>query len=85
MFTIAKYKQKYIVYASIFQNSGLIEDDYEIKHTIRRQPFQWKQSLPDVVANNTNKIVPCRNSVQGKVLIVDERGKVILMFYITLI
>ncbi|CAG2205966.1 unnamed protein product [Mytilus edulis] len=59
---------------NLSKNSSLIEDDYETKHAIRRQPFQWKPNLPDVVSNNSTKIVPCRNSVQGKLIIVDERG-----------
>lgn len=59
---------------TLTKHSSLVEDDYEIKHTIRRQPFQWKPIIPDVISNNSTTIVPCRNSVQGKLLIVDERG-----------
>jgi hypothetical protein len=70
----------------LLKHSSLVEDDYEIKHTIRRQPFQWKPNVPDVISNNSTKIVPCRNSVQGKLLIVDERGKFyedyLLLFFV---
>lgn len=58
------------------QNSKLVPDDYEIKHTLLRQPFEWQPKVSEVQlgeGNSTKKQI-CRNSVQGKSLIVDERG-----------
>lgn len=58
------------------QNSKLVPDEYEIKHTLLRQPFEWQPKVSEVQlgeGNSTKKQI-CRNSVQGKSLIVDERG-----------
>lgn len=43
---------------------------------IRRlnQQFLWHSVKDDVNSSNV-KVTTCRNSVQGKVLIVDDRGK----------
>ncbi|KAH3857672.1 hypothetical protein DPMN_100284 [Dreissena polymorpha] len=46
---------------------------YEVQHTLLRQPFQWHPKVSDVVGESSN-ITVCRNSVQGRQLIVDERG-----------
>jgi len=46
---------------------------YDIEHTLLRQPFQWQPQPHDVVIDTTN-ITVCRNSVQGRRFIVDERG-----------
>lgn len=54
--------------------SGLISEEYEVKHTILRQPFQWQPNVPEV--ENGTKIYKCRNSVQGIKLIADDRGYV---------
>ena len=59
------------------QNSKLVPDDYEIKHTLLRQPFEWQPKISEVQlgkGNSTKKQI-CRNSVQGRSLIVDERGE----------
>ena len=53
------------------QHQDLVSEDYASKRTLR-QPFQW-DPLPDVEQNDT-KVRPCRNSQQGKSLIVDEKG-----------
>ncbi|KAI5644319.1 hypothetical protein NE865_03688 [Phthorimaea operculella] len=39
--------------------------------SIERKPFVWRTLQEH---NDTNDIVTCRNSVQGKLLIVDDRG-----------
>jgi len=44
---------------------------YEVEHSLLRQPFQWNPRFSDLESSNYTY---CRNSVQGKELIVDERG-----------
>jgi len=51
-----------------------VADEYEIKRTLLRQPFEWQPKVPDVPELNATRQWICRNSVQGQHLIVDERG-----------
>lgn len=39
---------------------------------IERKPFVWRTLQEH---NDTNDNISCRNSVQGKLMIVDDRGK----------
>ena len=55
------------------QDKEVVADVYQVEHSVLRQPFQWHPKLPDVEPNST-KTISCRNSVQGKLLLVDERG-----------
>lgn len=58
----------------VFQgNSVLSADDYEVRRPLFRQPFEWQPSLQESNVNQNQ--TKCRNSVQGKSLIADERGK----------
>lgn len=68
----------FFISSKLSKNSKLVPDDYEIKHTLLRQPFEWQPKVSEVQlgeGNSTKKQI-CRNSVQGKSLIVDERGYV---------
>ncbi|KAK3084015.1 hypothetical protein FSP39_006761 [Pinctada imbricata] len=76
----ALFKLKSVVDREFFspKTSNLVQEDYQIKHILLRQPFEWQPKVPDrphKSANGTVKQI-CRNSVQGKQLIVDERGYV---------
>ncbi|KAK7475021.1 hypothetical protein BaRGS_00033702 [Batillaria attramentaria] len=53
------------------KRQDLVAEEYASKRTLR-QPFQW-EPLPDSPENET-QVRLCRNSQQGKSLIVDERG-----------
>ncbi|KAL5015857.1 hypothetical protein ScPMuIL_005446 [Solemya velum] len=57
------------------KTDDLVADEYQIKRTLLRQPFQWHPKVDDPKSNATTHTL-CRNSVQGKSLIVDERGYV---------
>lgn len=65
----------YFVYRNLQKDKEVVVDVYQVQHSVLRQPFQWQPKLPDVEPNST-KTFSCRNSVQGKLLIVDERGYV---------
>ena len=65
---------KYMYYHFIFQDKEVISDPYKVQHSVLRQPFNWQPKVSDVAVNST-RTHTCRNSVQGKTLIVDERGK----------
>lgn len=44
--------------------------------SIERKPFVWRTLQEH---NDTNDSLTCRNSVQGKLLLVDDRGKQLLL------
>lgn len=56
-------------YSILFQNDFLDGDD---SLPVRTQPFIWRTLQQH--NHSTNAEITCRNSVQGKVLIVDDRG-----------
>jgi len=67
-------------YLSILKGGPLAVDndttDFEIK---RQHPLIWHTNLKNNINNGTNDLtITCRNSIQGKVLIVDERGYICL-------
>ncbi|KAK7088192.1 SREBP regulating gene protein-like [Littorina saxatilis] len=66
----------YFLATTFSKRQDLVSEDYVsngLKRTLR-QPFQWVP-LPDVEKNYT-QVRLCRNSQQGKSLIVDEKGYV---------
>ncbi|KAL3858181.1 hypothetical protein ACJMK2_012786 [Sinanodonta woodiana] len=66
----------YFVYITLSKNKTLLRDEYTIKHSLLRQTFQWQPMVPDVAEGNNTALLQCRNSVQGKTIIVDDRGYV---------
>ncbi|XP_055389673.1 SREBP regulating gene protein [Condylostylus longicornis] len=62
----------YFLVSLFGRGSQLLDsDEFEIK---RQHPLIWR-SLQEDSSNRTNDLsISCRNSVQGKVLIVDDRG-----------
>uniref|UniRef100_A0A0B6Y970 SREBP regulating gene protein n=1 Tax=Arion vulgaris TaxID=1028688 RepID=A0A0B6Y970_9EUPU len=61
----------YFLSATLSKSSDYILTEYESKRTLR-QPFQWQ---PSEESNDTDT-VKCRNSRQGRWLIVDQKGYV---------
>ncbi|XP_005108632.1 SREBP regulating gene protein [Aplysia californica] len=61
----------YFLSATLSKSSDYILTEYESKRTLR-QPFQWQ---PPEDSNDT-ETVKCRNSRQGRFLIVDQKGYV---------
>ncbi|XP_034182691.1 SREBP regulating gene protein [Osmia lignaria lignaria] len=69
-------------------NDDLISDDDALAEQLRvsSKPSSWQMAVDqevndnalnmDIISNlnGTDTVIPCRNSVQGKALIVDERG-----------
>ncbi|ESP04136.1 hypothetical protein LOTGIDRAFT_136810 [Lottia gigantea] len=64
-----------ILFSSIiyFLTNDLILEEYESRRTLR-QPFQWQPKISDEIEVNDTIKIKCRNSVQGRKYIVDERG-----------
>ncbi|GAB1599063.1 UPF0454 protein C12orf49 homolog [Argonauta hians] len=56
------------------EEKGWLADEYEVKHTLLRQPFQWQPNIGD--DENGTKPLKCRNSIQGIQIIADDRGYV---------
>ncbi|XP_076453205.1 SREBP regulating gene protein-like [Babylonia areolata] len=63
----------YFLVTTFSKHQDLVSEDYASKRTLR-QAFQW-EPLPDADRNDT-QVRLCRNSEQGKSLIVDEKGYV---------
>ncbi|KAL4223924.1 hypothetical protein ACF0H5_017386 [Mactra antiquata] len=63
----------YVLYNSLDKSHTESAGIYEVQHTLLRQPFQWQPSNQDVDNNRTHSL-RCRNSVQGRQYLVDERG-----------
>ncbi|XP_065344898.1 SREBP regulating gene protein isoform X1 [Cloeon dipterum] len=67
----------YCIFSFVSQGSSLVED-YDAVVKTRSQPFVWHSSGGEEVNSTSLKVTTCRNSVQGKVLIVDDRGYICL-------
>ncbi|XP_046353667.2 SREBP regulating gene protein-like [Haliotis rufescens] len=66
----------YFLAATFSKSDDLVLEEYKVRKT-QRQPFQWQAKIPDEPeTNNRTRHIHCRNSVQGKHLLVDERGYV---------
>ncbi|KAK6190966.1 SREBP regulating gene protein-like [Patella vulgata] len=63
----------YFLVATLSKSNDLILEPFESKRNIR-QTFQWQPKISDELEVNNTLTVKCRNSVQGRKLIVDERG-----------
>lgn len=72
----------FVIYSTLDKTDTDVISTYEIQHSLLRQPFQWQPVLHDV-GSNTSSILQCRNSIQGKQLLVDERGYVCERSYLT--
>lgn len=56
----------------IFQGSQFTDSELEIR---REHPMIWRTLQEDLSSNRTNDLTTiCRNSIQGKVLLADDRG-----------
>ncbi|XP_060065613.1 SREBP regulating gene protein-like [Ylistrum balloti] len=66
----------FLLSKTLSNKQDLVNEQYEIKRTFLRQPFEWQPKIPDLPEANSSRQWICRNSVQGKQLIVDERGYV---------
>ena len=56
-----------------FQSEQLVEEEaYPVKKRLPSEKFQWQSRIQSI---NASKIKTCRNSVQGKELIADDRGR----------
>jgi len=62
-------QHKYTFLYFLYQSADYIPSAYESKRTLR-QPFQWN---PPEESNDT-ETVKCKNSKQGRFLIVDQKG-----------
>ncbi|XP_045171414.2 SREBP regulating gene protein-like [Mercenaria mercenaria] len=65
----------YIIYDNLDKTHTDSSSIYEVQHTLLRQTFQWQPKTQDVESNLT-RTSRCRNSVQGRQYLVDERGYV---------
>lgn len=63
-----------ICYCVCFQNSTIITDSDQYDSLVKRQqPIKWQTNQE--YTNLTNDLTStCRNSVQGKILLIDDRG-----------
>ncbi|KAF4524258.1 hypothetical protein B566_EDAN008806 [Ephemera danica] len=67
----------YCILSFLYEGGELSNDVDNVILRPRDQPFIWHSGKED--SNSTNiKVTTCRNSVQGKVLIVDDRGYICL-------
>lgn len=68
------------IFEHFFQGDYLDSDD--IVPVRRTQPFIWRTLQQHNSSNDAD--VTCRNSVQGKVLIVDDRGEKSVVLWLRL-